>query len=321
MMEKFIVSTKEEGLILEKYVKKVLKDAPLSFIYKLFRKKDVKVNGHWQDRKYVLKSGDEITVYVNKEQLEDFSNQAVIKSNDAISKNIIYEDANILLINKPRGLLVQPDASNEMSLDKMVLEYLSFKNEYNSNDTVFTPGPVHRLDRNTSGIIAFGKNTRVLQYLSEAFKNHDVVGKHYYALVVGNVEEDGMVDKPLYKGTNNKVYVSDKKEAKPAQTIYHVLERYENYTLLDIILLTGRTHQIRVHMASINHPVVGDEKYGDFAVNELFLEKYKFKNQFLHAYELSFYDMEDPLKYLKNTNFIADLPNEMISILKDLKGE
>ena len=316
-MKKFLIKEQESGLTLEKYVKKVLNVAPLSFIYKLFRKKDVKVNGHWQDKKYIISAGEEVSIFISDAQLEEFVQQNKHENNNVILKSIVYEDKNILIINKPRGLLVQPDSSNDVSLDKMVCEYLSNGDEFSA----FTPGPVHRLDRNTSGLIVFGKNIQTLQYLSEIFKDHELINKHYLALVVGDVKEDGIVDKPLYKGSNNMVYVSDKEEAKPAQTIYHVLDRFGEYTLLDVILLTGRSHQIRVHMASINHPVVGDEKYGDFEVNKKFFAKYKFKNQFLHAHELCFGEVEEPLRYLRNTNFVAKLPSEFTKILEDLKGE
>lgn len=315
-MKKFVIKEQESGLTLEKYVKKVLNEAPLSFIYKLFRKKDVKVNGHWQDKKYIISAGEEINIYVTDNQLEEFSKQIKYENSNKIIKNIVYEDKNVLIINKPRGLLVQPDASNDISLDKMVCEYLS-----NDDSLVFTPGPVHRLDRNTSGLIVFGKNIQALHYLSNIFKDHELVEKHYVALVVGDLSEGGIVDKALYKSSNNTVYVSDKEEAKPAQTIYHVLERFGDYTLLDLILLTGRTHQIRVHMASIGHPVVGDEKYGDFKINKMLYDKYRLKNQFLHAHELCFGEIDEPLRYLRNTNFVADLPDDFKNILKDLKGE
>ena len=313
-MKKFVIKEQESGLTLEKYVRKVLNVAPLSFIYKLFRKKDVKVNGHWQDKKYVISANEEITIYITDDQLQEFQNQNKFENSNQISRMIVYEDKNLLILNKPRGLLVQPDASNDISLDKMVCEYLS-----DSQTSAFTPGPVHRLDRNTSGLIVFGKNINTLQYLSEVFKDHELIEKHYLALVVGDISQDGLIDKPLYKGSNNMVYVSDKEEAKEAQTIYHVLERFGEYTLLDLILLTGRSHQIRVHLASINHPVVGDEKYGDFKINKKFYEKYRLKNQFLHAHELRFGELGEPLKYLKNTNFVADLPNEYVKILKDIK--
>ena len=313
-MKKFVIKEQESGLTLEKYVRKVLNVAPLSFIYKLFRKKDVKVNGHWQDKKYVISTNEEITIYITDDQLQEFQNQNKFENSNQISRMIVYEDKNLMILNKPRGLLVQPDASNDISLDKMVCEYLS-----DNQTSAFTPGPVHRLDRNTSGLIVFGKNINTLQYLSEVFKDHELIEKHYLALVVGDISQDGLIDKPLYKGSNNMVYVSDKEEAKEAQTIYHVLERFGEYTLLDLILLTGRSHQIRVHLASINHPVVGDEKYGDFKINKKFYEKYKLKNQFLHAHELRFGELGEPLKYLKNTNFVADLPNEYVKILKDIK--
>lgn len=318
VMKKFVINEKDAGLTLEKFTKKVLNVAPLSFIYKLFRKKDVKVNDHWQDGKYVLNVNDEVKIYVSDEQFDEFVKKEHILNNEAVSKYIIYEDENILILNKPKGLLVQPDKTGVKSLDRMVVEY--YADLLNNSDNAFKPGPIHRLDRNTSGIVLFGKNIRALQYFSNVFNDHDLVGKHYYALVVGDVKEDGFIDVPIKKGNNNKVYVSYDKDSKEAKTIYHVLERYGEYTLLDVILLTGRTHQIRVHMAHINHPVVGDEKYGNFNVNKLFNEKYNLKSQFLHAYELNFLDLESPFQYLKNKTFIAKMPNELINILKDLKG-
>ena len=127
-MKKFIISQSESGLTLEKYIRKVLSTAPLSFIYKLFRKKDVKVNGHWEKEKYVLNTNDEVTIYVTDQQLEEFEKKNDYQPNDSIKDWIIYEDKNILLINKPRGVLVQKDDhTSTKALDQLVIEYLMFK--------------------------------------------------------------------------------------------------------------------------------------------------------------------------------------------------
>jgi 23S rRNA pseudouridine955/2504/2580 synthase len=194
-------------------------------------------------------------------------------------------------------------------------------NQYDpKKELAFVPGPAHRLDRNTSGIVAFGKNHDALNILFDLFKNHDLINKHYLALVVGSLEKDkDTISAPLKKDEkNNKVVVA--KDGKTAQTVYKVLKRYDNYTLLDVTLLTGRTHQIRVHMAYINHPVVGDSKYGNFEVNRLFKEQYHFANQFLHAYKIGFGDLKEPLNNLSRKEFVAEPREEIAKILTMLEN-
>ena len=316
------VKKEEAHQSLEKYVKKVLMNAPLSFIYKLFRKKDIKVNGHWQNAKYVLKEGDVVSFYVKDEQYQEFmSSSPSIKGNNQLEPYIVYEDNNILLINKPRGLLVQPDEKNNSNcLSNMVLSYLIYKNEYDSNEVAFTPGPAHRIDRNTSGLVIFGKNIASLQELYSLFHEKTNLGKHYITLVKGEIYEDGEVNAPLKKDSENNIVkvASLKSGGKPAISKYRVLENYEGYTLLDVVILTGRTHQIRVHMSYINHPVIGDNKYGDFETNRFFKTNYHFANQFLHAYELDFGDLKEPLSYLSHKKFIAPLLEEYKSLLSYL---
>ena len=315
-MKEFIINDSENGLTLEKYAFKVLPTAPMSLIYKLFRKKDIKVNGHHEDKKYRLNSGDTIRIYLSDEQFDEFQKVKALSPNQKIKDWIIYEDKNVLFINKPRGLLVQKAAPNDESLDQLVIEYLMATNQYDPNKELgFVPGPAHRLDRNTSGIVAFGKNHDALTMLFDLFKNHDLINKHYLALVVGSIEKDkDMITAPLKKDEkNNKVIVS--KDGKSAKTVYKVMKRYQNYTLLDVTLLTGRTHQIRVHMSYINHPIVGDSKYGNFEANKEFKYKYHFDNQFLHAYKIGFGDLKEPLSNLSRKEFIAEPREEIANIL------
>ena len=324
-MQKYVVNQKESGQTLEKYVKKVLSTAPLSFIYKLFRKKDIRVNGHWQKEKYVVNENDEISIYVTDAQLEEFSKRMVYTPSDKIKDWIMYEDNNVLFINKPRGVLVQKDDhSKDKALDQMVIEYLMSKNEYDpQNDLAFKPGPAHRIDRNTSGIVIFGKNHDALVYLFELFKEHELIGKHYITLVNGVVESDGEVNAPLRKNFDQKkvVVAPIKDGAKEARTIYHVLENFKDTTLLDITLVTGRTHQIRVHMSYIRHHVIGDGKYGDFKANKRFEQEFNFKNQFLHASEVHFGELKAPLKNLSRKSFKAPLLKEYEDILEALRNE
>ena len=320
-MKEFVINDSENGLTLEKYAFKVLPTAPLSLIYKLFRKKDIKVNGHHEDKKYRLSSGDTVRIYLNDEQFIEFQKEKELSPNLKIKDWIIFEDKNVLFVNKPRGLLVQKASPNDESLDQLVIEYLMATNQYDPNkELAFVPGPAHRLDRNTSGIVAFGKNHDALNILFDLFKNHDLINKHYLALVVGSLEKDkDIINAPLKKDEkNNKVVVS--KDGKTAQTVYKVLKRYDNYTLLDVTLLTGRTHQIRVHMAYINHPVVGDSKYGNFEVNKLFKEQYHFANQFLHAYKIGFGDLKEPLSNLSRKEFTAEPREEIAKILTMLEN-
>ena len=317
-MQKFLISESESGQTLEKYIRKVLKDAPLSFIYKLFRKKDVKVNGHWQKEKYVLSSGEEVLIYITDEQLEEFKKKNKITSINKVSDYIVYEDDNILILNKPRGLLVQKDSSNETALDEMVISYLVKKGEYDPNkDLGYTPAPAHRLDRNTAGLIIFGKNIQTLRYLSSVIQDKSLVQKKYLTLVKGHVEKDGEINSSLMKNTKTgMVYVSQ--DGKEALTKYKIKEYVGDYTLLEVELLTGRTHQIRVHLSSIGHPVIGDAKYGDYELNKEIENKYGFKNQFLVAYSLSFAKLDNPLQNLSHKSFKIDLPEELNKLKLEL---
>ena len=223
---------------------------------------------------------------------------------------VIYEDDNFVIVNKPRGLLLQQDGdTSHPSLDILVSNYLKK-----------TALPVHRLDKDTSGICVFAKNNKTADEMGKIFNDHTQIEKHYLTLVSGQINEDGVVDAPLRKSFERKkmVVAPLKSGAKPAITKYHPIKNFNDYTLLDISLLTGRTHQIRAHMSYIRHHVVGDIKYGDYKINNAFKREFDFENQFLHAYKLKFLDIKGPLNYLKNKEFSCNLPPELAEILKKL---
>ena len=320
-MKEIIISKRDENQRVDKYVRKYLNDAPLSFIYKLFRKKDVKINGHWVKQDYIVKENEKLTIYVTDEQLKEFVSTKEVKMKD-FPHEIVYEDENILIVNKPRSLLVHGDENEKKNtLANDVLNYLYFKGEYNPNEKEgFTPAPAHRLDRNTSGIVVFAKKLSDLQELELLFKEKENLEKHYYALVVGNLKKEERISAPLKKDPKTKtVRVTSLKDGGVESiSIVKPVKNYKEYTLVDITLITGRTHQIRVHMSYINHPVVGDSKYGNFLVNKKFKEEYKFENQFLHAYLLKFGNVGGELSYLKNRKFIAEMPLLEKNILDEL---
>lgn len=302
-----------------KYVKKYLNNAPLSFIEKLFRKKDIKVNGHWVNKNYLLKANDVLQIYIKDEQLDEFNKRTISLPVD-FALSIIYEDKNILIINKPKGLLVHEDQKEKRrTLSNAVIAYLTKKNEYNPiNVNGFTPAPCHRLDRNTSGLIVFAKNMEALQIMEELFKEKTSLDKYYITLVNGHIDKDGTINLPLKKDASSGL-VKVAKDGKTAISEYSVIHQYQDYTLVKVHLITGRTHQIRVHFASINHPIIGDNKYGNFLANKIFKNKYQYDSQFLHASTLKFGQIKGILNYLSNKCFEVDLAKKEKSILSSLK--
>ena len=317
-MKNFIVQKGESGQTLEKYVKKAIPSLPLSYIEKLFRKKDIKINGHWQDKKAIVNTNDSISIYITDSDYDKFINgQKEIKSDNYIEQFIVYEDENILLVNKPRGMLVQKDKANGKALDDLVLSYLKYKGEYIEDNKAFTPGPAHRLDRNTAGLVIFGKNIATLQYLMSIMQDKSRIEKKYLALVKGRIDKPGKVDVPLKKIENKSLVKVDSvaNGAKEAITLYEPIKIINNMTLLSVQLLTGRTHQIRVHMAYIHHPVIGDNKYGDFLLNKEIEKKYGITNQILVANYLKFNNLDYPLDYLSGKTYQIEMPNNIVQIL------
>ena len=296
-MREYKISKEENNIRLDKYVKKILKDAPLSMIYKLFRKKDIKVNGKAANDKTVLQEGDTVRIYLVEEKYNDVVSQKKVNIKEHHFK-VVYEDDNILIVSKPVGIVVQ-DAENvnEATLTDEVRSYLVEKKEYNPEEQIgFDPSPAHRIDRNTSGLVIYGKNIEALQELNEMFKNRTGIDKSYLALVCGKITKEGRIDKPLFKDENDKTVRVDNRLGKTAITEYKPLVFSEDFTLVEAHILTGRTHQIRVHFSSINHPLVGDKKYGNFGVNFEFTKMFKWKNQFLHAYRIFFAGIAIPFR-------------------------
>ena len=318
---KFIIDENSANQRMDKIVKRILKEAPLSFIYKMFRNKDVKVDGKRVSIDYKPQLGQEVEIYIKEQLLEEFSKTQVVRPVKS-NMDIIYEDDNLLIVNKPKGLLVHGDESEKrVTLTNIFLNYLIAKGEYDPNNpTNFVPGPAHRLDRNTSGIVVFGKNLETLRELLILFSDKKHIEKTYIALLVGVTPKEGEIDFPLFKDSSTgKVkigYITS--GAKSALTKYERIKAYSNYSLVRAKLITGRTHQLRVHFQAIRHPIVGDAKYGDFKVNEKFKSRFGLNSQFLHASTFEFKDIQGKLAYMSNKKFEAPLPKKEQDILSDL---
>jgi len=297
-MREFIVPAEYDGKKLNNLILKEFPSLTINNLYKALRKKDIKVNDKRVNSNISVYMGDNIKVFISDEFLfsPDKKEEEHIKS---LKLEIIYEDENIVIINKPIGYEVVGKNSITEILGRQL------------NTKVF---PCHRLDRNTSGLNIFAKNKEILSFIEEKFINQEIE-KHYIAKVVGLFySKNKILEAYLFKDSKNSiVYISDKEKPGyvPIKTEYNVIDenKKDNYSILDITLHTGRTHQIRAHLANINHPIIGDGKYGINDINK----KFKQKTQLLCSNKLifKFQDMKNYEKYnyLNNKEFkISKLP-------------
>ena len=319
------ITSNDQNKRLDKFVKKYLYKAPESFIYKLFRKKDIKVNKKPKPFDYILNENDVISIYINKEQEMEFLNKSPIIVSQSQDFEVIYEDDNILIVNKKANLLVHDGddkLKNEDTLTKQVLNYLINNKSYDpKKENVFIPSLAHRIDRNTSGLVIFGKTSTALSELFYAFKEHNNMEKVYIALVSGRVLKGDTIKAKLIKNEKTKIVNVDEINGQEAISIYEPIATYSDCSLLKIKILTGRTHQIRVHMKYINHPLVGDLKYGN-KNSDILAKKYHMDNYFLHAKSICFHNLKNDLAYLNDKIFTAPLFLKEKQLLKEVsKGE
>ncbi len=321
-MKEFIVGSNESNQRLDKLIFKVLNQAPKSFGYKMLRKKNITLNGKKATGNEKLQQGDVVRFYLADDTFEKFS-----KNDFQVQKkklDIVYEDENVIFVNKPAGMLSQKALDSDTSLNEYVISYLINENFLTQQDLhTFKPAVVNRLDRNTSGLVVAGKTLTGLQTLSEMFRNR-TLEKHYLCMVKGKVTEPITLRGFLKKEekTNQVTILSDLKNLKdskgfqPIETRYQPIETNGKITLLDVELITGKTHQIRAHLASVDHPIIGDAKYGDKKMNQMYQSKYNVKSQLLHCYCVHIPSGSCNLYTLNGKNIIAPLPKQIKNVIK-----
>lgn len=310
--EEHIVTSLEEGLSLQKFIASLYGGLSLVEIASLFSS-FIKVNELKGDPSYSLKEGDKISIELPDELLCKSAETSLSLS--SFPSIIIYEDDNLLIVNKPKGLLVQRNIAFGPSVESYAREYVNSQKEGSSVSSA------HRLDRETSGCLVFGKNPASLSALGKAFMSHEAIKKTYWALVKGSLPKEGEILTPLGKDIKTGLVSPQPlgSGGKICKTNYRRIQEFKGFSLLEVRIATGRTHQIRAHFASISHPVVGDEKYGDKELNAKMDKEYGLRGQFLHSKSIAFLSLEEPLAYLNGREFVAPLPKEEEAMLSSLQ--
>ena len=303
-MKQFTISPNESGQRFDKYLKKLLSNASGSFVYKMLRKKNITLNDHKADGTEKLNAGDLVKLFLSDETFEKFSGEdeanseyMKLKSIDSGRLQVVYEDDDVIIINKPSGMLSQKAVPEDISANEYILSYLIRKGSLSEDQfKTFKPSICNRLDRNTSGLLIAGKTLNGLQTMAEALKKR-TVQKYYRCIVKGELREKTHLKGYLSKDEQkNKVKVvsrilpEEKADYLPIETEYRPVAVSNGYTELEVHLITGRSHQIRAHLASVGNPIIGDYKYGDSEVNVHFKKNAKITSQLLHASRFVFED-------------------------------
>ena len=323
-MQERIVSANEAGQRLDKLLAKYMKLAPQSFFYKMLRKKNITLNGKKAVGAEKVKTGDVIRLFLSDETIDKFteqtSRQSIRLPGASIKPDSVYEDKHILLLNKPVGMLSQKAKDTDVSAVEYLISYLLESGQVSEEELrTFHPAVCNRLDRNTSGLLAAGKSLAGLQELSRFFKERSIE-KYYLCLVSGMVNAEQTVDGWLLKDEKtNKVRIE--REETPGstriETAYHPLKYTKEVSLLEVHLITGKTHQIRAHLASQGHPIIGDYKYGNRTVNAYYRDRFGLKSQLLHAYRVVMPHTQGVLSYLSGRTFTAEPPILFQKICKE----
>jgi 23S rRNA pseudouridine955/2504/2580 synthase len=336
-MRELEVTSLQAGQRLDRLLGKYLKEASGPFLHKMLRKKNITLNGRRADGSEKVAEGDLIRIFFAEETLEKFTGSGpkgeagkkdLLERYPSTVLDILYEDENILLVNKPAGMLTQKASDEDISLNEYAIGYLLRSGALSEEDLLsFRPSVCNRLDRNTSGIVAVGKSVAGLQELSKMF--HDrTVHKYYRTIVLGHIEKSRTIEGYLKKDQDENRVLILKEPAPEAQLIrtgYTPLgwasdgNPGHDLTMLEIELITGRSHQIRAHLSSAGHAVAGDPKYGSPKRNDYFRREYQVRRQLLHADHITFPAGDGCLGHLSGRTFTAPLPDDFQRVVKGEK--
>ena len=307
-MKSFVISKRDAGTRVDRFIEKTFESVPKSLMYKEIRKKNIKVNKKRCTNDQKLNEGDLLELYLKDDVLKlKVKHLDFMKASDEL--DIVYEDEDVIVVNKAKGVVVHPAPGNYTGT--LVNGILYHCSDLSGINGVIRPGIVHRIDKDTSGILVIAKNDEAHNKLAIQFKDHSIK-REYYALVEGKFSNtNGTIDKPLGRDKKERIKMAINEDGKRAITHYEVLEQYDKgVSLVKCTLETGRTHQIRVHMASIGHPLVGDLVYGYKR------QKFNIEGQALHAKTLGFIHPRTN-EYIE---FTSELPKYFKELLEKLKN-
>lgn len=305
-MREFVIGPNDANQRFDKYLFKLLKNAGTGLVFKQLRNKNIVLNGKKSKGNELLYEKDVVRIFMSDDTIDKFMGKSMDKpvTNAADRLNVIYEDDNIILADKPVGVLSQKSGAADVSMNEYILahwEVLGHKQEQ-----TFKPAFCNRLDRNTSGLMVGGMSLKGLQKMSEIIKDRSIQ-KYYLAIVSGRLTGAGTLKGYLYKNeSNNQVIIKDEEfeGAMPIHTEYQSIACKDDLTLVRVHLITGKTHQIRAHLAHLGYPILGDPKYGNQDTNK----KYNAGRQMLHSYEVVFPEMTGDFAMLSKKSFKTEYP-------------